>query len=254
MKVKDSVGLVTGGASGLGAGTVRMLVENGGKAVILDLPTSQGKRLADELGDAALFVPTDVSNSEQVSAAVAAAVERFGRIDLAVNAAGISPAHRVVNRKGEMFPMDTWQRTLDINLTGVFDVVRNVANAMRRNEPGEDGERGLIVNVASVAGLEGQVGQAAYTASKGAVVQLTLQLARDLSVHGIRVLTVAPGIMDTSMLQGLDDKRKAELIGLHVFPKRLGRPGDFARLVQCFMEVTLLNGEIVRLDAATRLG
>lgn len=254
MRVKDSVGLVTGGASGLGAGAVRMLIANGGKAAILDLPNSHGKALADELGDAAHFVPTDVADPDQVSAAIQAAVQRFGHVDVAVNAAGVSPAHRVVNLKGEMFPMDMWRRTIDINLTGAFDVVRNVAKAMSQNDPGEDGERGLIINVASAAGLEGQAGQAAYTASKGALVQLTLQLARDLSIHGIRVMTVAPGIMDTPMLQGLDDKRKGELVDLHVFPKRLGKPEDFARLVQCFMEVTLLNGELVRLDAATRLG
>ncbi|MEU6573427.1 SDR family NAD(P)-dependent oxidoreductase [Streptomyces sp. NPDC046805] len=254
MQVKDSVGIVTGGAGGLGAGVVRMLVENGGKAVILDLPSSRGKDLAAELADAALFVPTDVSDADQVEAAVTTAVAHFGKVDLAVNAAGISPAHRVVDRKGEMFPMDMWQRTLDINLTGAFDVLRNVALAMSKNVPGQDAERGLIVNVASAAGLEGQAGQAAYTASKGALVQLTLQLARDLAIHGIRVMTVAPGIMDTPMLQGLDDKRKSELVDLHVFPKRLGSAEDFARLVRCFMEITLLNGELVRLDAATRLG
>jgi len=254
MKVDNSVGLVTGGASGLGAGAVRMLVDNGGKVAILDLPRSPGKALADELGEAALFVAADVSNPEQVAGAIAEVVGHFGRIDLAINAAGISPAHRVVDRKGEMFPLDTWQRTLDINLTGAFDVLRHAAKAMTANEPGEDGERGLIVNVASAAGLEGQAGQAAYTASKGALVQLTLQLARDLAIHGIRVMTVAPGIMDTPMLQGLDERRKGELVDLHVFPKRLGTPADFARLVRCFMEVTLLNGELVRLDAATRLG
>lgn len=254
MQVKDTVGLVTGGASGLGASVVRMLVASGGRAAILDLPDSSGKALAEEFGDAALFLPTDVSNREQVAGAVQQAVSTFGRIDLAVNAAGISPAHRVVDRKGRMFPMDVWQRALDINLTGAFDVLRNVALAMSDNEPGQDGERGLIVNVASTAGLEGQVGQAAYSASKGALVQLTLQLARDLSIHGIRVMTVAPGIMDTPMLQGLDAKRKSDLVDLHVFPKRLGTPDDFARLVRCFMEVTLLNGEVVRLDAATRLG
>ena len=254
MQVKDTVGLVTGGASGLGAGVVRMLTGGGGKAVIIDLPGSQGKALAEELGSAALFVSADVSNPGQVAAAVAAGVERFGRIDLAVNAAGVSPAHRVVNRKGEMFPLDVWQRAIDINLTGTFDVLRNVARVMTQNAPGEDGERGLIVNVASAAGLEGQAGQAAYTASKGAVIQLTLQLARDLAVCGIRVMSVAPGIMNTAMLRDLDDKRKSELVDLHVFPKRLGTPADFARLVRCFMEVTLLNGEVVRLDAATRLG
>lgn len=254
MQIKGAVGLVTGGASGLGEGVVRMLVEAGACAVIVDLPGSRGAELAEELGEGVAFAPADVSDPRQVHAAVATAVERFGRIDLGVNAAGISPAHRVVDRKGEMFPMDTWRRALDINLTGTFDVLRNVAKAMTANDPGVDGERGLIVNVASAAGLEGQVGQAAYTASKGAIVQLTLQLARDLSSWGIRVMTVAPGIMDTGMLAGIDEQRREKLVDLHVFPKRLGTPADFARLVACFMEVTLLNGEVVRLDAATRLG
>ncbi len=253
MQVAGAVGLVTGGGGGLGAGVVRMLVEHGGRAVILDLETSPAATLAAELGDAVLFVPTDVSDPDQVAGAVARAVETFGRIDLCVNAAGISPAHRVVDRRGTMFPLDTFRKTIDVNMTGSFDVVRHVAKAMSENAPGIDDERGLIVNVASAAGLEGQTGQAAYTASKGAIVALTLQLARDLSVWGIRVMSVAPGIMDTPMLAGADEARRAALVDLHVFPKRLGTPEDFAALVKTFMEVTLLNGEYVRLDAATRL-
>jgi 3-hydroxyacyl-CoA dehydrogenase/3-hydroxy-2-methylbutyryl-CoA dehydrogenase len=254
MKVADSVGLVTGGGGGLGAGVVKMLVEGGGKAVVLDLPSSPAAELADSLGKDVLFVPTDISDGEQVEAAVRSAVERAGRIDLCVNAAGISPAHRVVDRKGRMHPLDMFERTLDVNLVGAFDVIRHVTEAMSHNDPGEDGERGLIVNVSSAAGLEGQPGQAAYTASKGALLALTLQLARDLAIWAVRVMTVAPGIMDTPMLSGLDDRRRAELVDLHVFPRRLGTPADFAGLVKCFMEVTLLNGEYVRLDAATRLG
>lgn len=253
MQVQGSVGLVTGGGGGLGAGVVRMLLENGGKAVILDLDRSPGAELAAELGDDVLFIPTDVSDQDQVTAAVAQAVATFGRIDLCVNAAGVSPAHRVVDRRGTMFPLDTFRSTIDINLTGSFDVIRHVAKAMSENDPGVDGERGLIVNVASAAGLEGQTGQAAYTASKGAILALTLQLARDLSVWGIRVMSVAPGIMDTPMLAGIDDERRAALVDLHVFPKRLGTPADFAAVVKTCMEVTLLNGEYVRLDAATRL-
>jgi 3-hydroxyacyl-CoA dehydrogenase/3-hydroxy-2-methylbutyryl-CoA dehydrogenase len=231
-----------------------MLVANGAKAVVVDLAGSPGAALADELGDSVLFLPVDVTDAEAVGAAVQAAVDRFGRIDLLVNAAGISPAARVVNRAGKMFPLDTFKKTIDINLVGAFDVLRNVARAMSENEPGTDGERGLIVNVTSAAAFEGQSGQAAYTASKGAIASLTLMLARDLASWGIRVMSIAPGIMDTPMLAGIDDDRRAALLDLHLFPKRLGTPADFAALVKVFMEVTLLNGEVVRLDAATRLG
>lgn len=231
-----------------------MLVANGAKAVVLDLAGSPGAALAAELGENVYFIPVDVTDSEAVGAAVQAAVAKFGRIDLLVNAAGISPAARVVNRAGKMFPLDTFKKTIDINLVGAFDVLRNVAKAMSENAPGVDGERGLIVNVTSAAAFEGQSGQAAYTASKGAIASLTLMLARDLATWGIRVMSIAPGIMDTPMLAGIDDDRRAALLDLHLFPKRLGTPADFAALVKVFMEVNLLNGEVVRLDAATRLG
>lgn len=253
MQVKGSTGLVTGGASGLGEGVVRMLAAEGGRAVIVDLPASRGAELAEELGDGTTFVPADVTVPEQVAGAVAAAVDAYGRIDVCVNCAGVSPAHRVVKRDGTLHPLDTFSRAVEINLVGLFDVVRNAAGAMARNEPGADGERGLIVNTASIAGIEGQTGQAAYAASKGGVIALTLPLARDLAQWGIRVLTICPGIMDTAMLAGVDDERRSALIDLHVFPKRLGVPDDFAQLVRGFMTNTMLNGDVVRLDAATRL-
>jgi len=253
MQIEGSVGLITGGASGLGEGVVRMLAAGGGRAAILDLPTSRGAEIASELGDAVAFFPTDVSDPDQVEAAIDGAVGRFGRLDLTVNCAGISPAQRIVGKGGELYPLDLFKRAVDINLNGLFDVVRRSAGVMARNEPGTDGERGLIVNVASIAGFEGQVGQAAYTASKGAVIALTIQLARDLERQGIRVMGIAPGMMDTGMLAGVDERRRQALIDIHVFPKRLGTPDDFARLVRCFMETTLLNGDVVRLDAATRL-
>lgn len=253
MRIEGSVGLVTGGASGLGAGAARRLVAGGGRVGILDLASSAGAELAGELGEAALFVPTDVSDESAVEKAVGAVAERFGRLDVCVNAAGISPAARVLSRKGELHPLDLFRRTLEINLVGAFDVLRHAVAVMARNEPRPDGERGLIVNVSSAAALEGQAGQAAYSASKGGLVALTLPLARDLAIWGIRVMTVCPGIMDTGMLAGADEKRRAALMDLHVFPKRLGRPEDFARLVTSFMENELLNGEVVRLDAATRL-
>lgn len=254
MRIPDSVALVTGGASGLGEGLVRMLVAEGGRAAILDLPSSRGQAVADELGDAVRFFPTDVSQTDQVQASVEGVVEAFGRLDIASNCAGVSPASRVVGREHKLFSLDTFRQAVEINLIGLFDVVRWSARFMADNEPGEDGERGLIVNVASIAGYEGQVGQAAYTASKGGVIALTLQLARDLERQGIRVMGVAPGMMDTGMLAGIDEKRRAALIDLNLFPKRLGRPDDFAALVKTFIEVTLLNGDVVRLDAATRLG
>jgi 3-hydroxyacyl-CoA dehydrogenase/3-hydroxy-2-methylbutyryl-CoA dehydrogenase len=254
MRVQNSVGVVTGGASGLGLGVVRMLAAGGGRAVILDLPGSPGSEIAAELGDAVRFVAVDVADPASVESAVAQAAVRFGRIDVLVNCAGVSPAHPMINRAGELFPLEVFARAVDVNLVGLFDVVRQVAAQMARNAPSDEGERGLIVNVASIAGIEGQVGQAAYAASKGGVIALTLPLARDLARQGIRVMAVAPGIMDTPMLAGVDERRRAALIDIHVFPKRLGTAEDFAAVVRTFMETTMLNGEVVRLDAATRLG
>ena len=254
MEVNGSVGVVTGGASGLGQGLIRMLVEGGARAVVLDLPSSKGAELVDELGtDSAQFVEVDVAQPDQVERAMAAAHQAFGRIDVVANCAGVSPASLVLSRNKDLYPLDVFRRAVDINLNGLFDVVRWSAYYMSDNEPSAEGERGLIVNVASIAGYEGQMGQAAYAASKGGVIALTLPLARDLARWGIRVMAVAPGIMDTGMVAGIDEERRSKLIDIHVFPKRLGRPDDFARLVRCFMEDTLLNGEVVRLDAATRL-
>jgi 3-hydroxyacyl-CoA dehydrogenase/3-hydroxy-2-methylbutyryl-CoA dehydrogenase len=253
VQVAGAVGLVTGGASGLGESVVRMLAGAGARAAIVDLPASPGAAVAAELGDDVLFVPADVCVPAEVEAAVAAVVDAFGRLDVTVNCAGISPAHRVLTSDGTPHPLDLFRRAVDVNLVGLFDVVRWSAHHMAANQPGEDGERGLVVNVASIAGLEGQVGQAAYAASKGAVLALTLPLARDLERNGIRVLAIAPGMMDTPMLGGLPEDFRERLVGLHVFPRRLGRADELAALVRTFMEVTLLNGEVVRLDAAARL-
>lgn len=253
MRIDETVALVTGGASGLGEGVVRMVTAAGGKAAILDLPSSKGAAIAAELGDGAAFFELDVSDPDQVGPAVDGAAEHFGMVNLLVSCAGVSPASRTLDRKGNMHSLDVFKRAVEVNLVGLFDVVRNTARQMARNEPGEDGERGLIVNVASIAGIEGQAGQTAYGASKGGVVALTLPLARDLAIWGIRVMTIAPGIMDTQMLAGVTDERRNALRDIQVFPKRLGRPAEFAALVRAFMENTLLNGDVVRLDAATRL-
>lgn len=253
MRFEHAVALVTGGGSGLGEGTARAIVAAGGSAAIVDLPSSRGRAVAEELGDRAAFMPTDIRDPEQVRAAVEDTVDRFGRIDLAVNCAGVADAARVLGRDGTMFPLDTYRKVIDINLVGLFDVVRNTARVMSRNEADDDGCHGVIVNVASIAGYEGQAGQAAYSGSKAGVIGMTLPLARDLASYGIRVACICPGIFDTGMLAGTDEKIRQRLIDIHVFPKRLGDPADFAHLVRAIVENPMLNGEVIRLDAATRL-
>ena len=252
MKVQGSRSLVTGGASGLGEVTVRRLVEGGGRVVILDLPSSAGAEVAAAVQG--VFVAADVTNPGEVEGAVDQAAEALGGLDLCVNAAGVAPAHRVVTKSGDLFPLDVFRFVLDVNLVGLFDVTRLAARHMTANEPTEDGERGLIVNVASIASFEGQIGQAAYSASKGGVAAMTLPLARDLASYGIRVMAIAPGIMDTPLLDGVNPELKEQLKAVHVFPRRLGAPDEFARLVIHLMENVLLNGEVIRLDAAARMG
>lgn len=245
--------LVTGGASGLGEGVVRAIAKRGGRALIVDLPTSNGASLAESLGPSVEFASADVSKPEAVAAAVGAAVQHMGGIDLVVNCAGVSPAERTVGREGTIHSLDVFRRTVEINLIGLFDVVRRSALTMMSNAPAAGGERGVIINVSSIAAMEGQKGQAAYAASKGGVLALTLPLARDLADIGIRVVTICPGIMDTAMVAGLDERRRNALLDIHLFPKRLGKPSDFAQLVEAICETEMLNGESIRLDAATRL-
>jgi 3-hydroxyacyl-CoA dehydrogenase/3-hydroxy-2-methylbutyryl-CoA dehydrogenase len=253
VRVEGSVTIITGGASGLGEGLARSLVADGGRVVLLDLAGSAGAELAGELGEGARFEPVDVTVPEQVEAAVERAGAAFGRIDVAVGCAGISQAVRTLGRDGEPFPLEEFRRTIDINLVGAFDVVRWAARRMAANPPGEDGERGLIVNVGSIAGIEGHAGQAAYAASKGAINALTLPLARDLAAWGIRVVTVAPGMMDTPMTRAASEGYLQRLLELQLFPRRFGTAEDFARIVRAIMESTLLNGEVIRLDAGARL-
>jgi 3-hydroxyacyl-CoA dehydrogenase/3-hydroxy-2-methylbutyryl-CoA dehydrogenase len=254
MRVDGSVGVVTGGASGLGEAAARMLVEGGGRVAIFDRQDSDGEAVAHGLGDAALFVGVDVSRDDEVDGAMTLVGQHFGRLDVTVNCAGVSPRHAVVDESGTLHPLGLFRRAVDVNLVGLFDVVRHSAQLMAQNAPGADGERGLIVNVASIAGIEGQAGQTAYAATKGAVLALTLPLARDLAGVGIRVMAIAPGMMDTAMLRRLEASDRDALVAHHLFPKRLGRPGEFAELVRALMEITLFNGEVVRLDAGTRLG
>jgi 3-hydroxyacyl-CoA dehydrogenase/3-hydroxy-2-methylbutyryl-CoA dehydrogenase len=253
VEIEGSVALVTGGASGLGFGAAKRLANGGGSVVMVDLDEVKGSAAAAELGDRALFIACDVRDPAAVADAVAAAAEEWGKIDILVNAAGVAPAQRLISRDGVLFVLDLFEFVIRVNLIGMFDVTRHVAAVMARNEPGTDGERGVIVNVASIAAFEGQVGQVAYSASKGGIVGMTLPLARDLAGVGVRVITVAPGIMDTPLLAGAPQELKDSLAGLHVFPRRLGSPDDFAHLVQAIVENPLLNGEVIRLDAGARM-
>jgi 3-hydroxyacyl-CoA dehydrogenase / 3-hydroxy-2-methylbutyryl-CoA dehydrogenase len=253
MGFENAVVLVTGGASGLGEGVARAVAAAGGKVALLDLPRSRGAGIADELGSSALFIPTDVAAADEVQAAVDIAVDAFGHLTLAVNCAGVADAARVLSRDGEMFPLETYRKVININLVGTFDVIRNSVRAMSRNTPDQNGARGVIVNVASIAGIEGQAGQAAYSGSKAGVIGMTLPLARDLASIGVRVCCICPGIFDTGMLAAADERLRERLADSHVFPKRLGTPADFAQLVCAIYENPMLNGEVIRLDAATRL-
>jgi NAD(P)-dependent dehydrogenase (short-subunit alcohol dehydrogenase family) len=252
MKIDGCVALVSGGASGLGEATVRRIVTAGGSAVILDRPGSAGEELAHALGAQTTFAPADVTSAEEVSAAVARALERFGRLHVAVNCAGIGAAMRTVSKQGPM-PLELFAKVIAVNLTGTFNVIRLAADAMAKNEPNDEGERGVIVNTASAAAFDGQIGQAAYSASKGGVVGMTLPIARDLASLGIRVVTIAPGTFDTPMLAMLPDEQRQALAAQIPFPSRLGRPTEFAALACHVIENPMLNGETIRLDGALRM-
>src|SRR5437879_6686585 len=242
MKIAGAVALVTGGASGLGEATVAMVVENGGRAAILDRPGSAGEDVARRLGAQALFAAADVTSAEEVQAAVAKVVERFGSVHVCVSCAGVGAAMRTITKQGPM-PLDLFAKVIAINLTGTFNVLRLAAAQMARNAPNAEGERGVVVNTASAAAFDGQIGQAAYAASKGGVVSLTLPVARDLASVGVRVMTIAPGTFDTPMLAMLPDEPRRALAEQIPFPSRLGRPEEFAALVRHIIENVYLNGE-----------
>jgi NAD(P)-dependent dehydrogenase (short-subunit alcohol dehydrogenase family) len=245
--------LVTGGASGLGGAAARMLVDAGANVVILDVNAETGAKAAAELGPRAHFHRTDVTSEGDVRAALAAAVEHFGGVRGCVNAAGIAIAEKVLGKSGP-HALESFERTIRINLIGTFNVIRLVAEALAAEPPTESGERGVIVNTASVAAYDGQMGQAAYSASKGGIVAMTLPIARDLAKSGIRVMTVAPGIFDTPLLAGLPEAARQSLGQQVPFPSRLGRPDEYAALVRHILENEMLNGEVIRLDGALRMG
>jgi NAD(P)-dependent dehydrogenase (short-subunit alcohol dehydrogenase family) len=250
MQIKNSVFLITGGASGLGEATARMAAENGGKVVIVDMQAEAGEKLARELGGR--YAKADVTSETDGKAAVALALKEFGGVHVLVNCAGIAVAERTVG-KDAPHSLASFTKVVNVNLIGTFNMIRLAAEAMTKASPNASGERGVIVNTASVAAFDGQIGQAAYSASKGGVVGMTLPIARDLSRNGIRVCTIAPGLFETPMLKGLP-KEAQESLGKQVpFPSRLGRPTEYAQLVKAIVEIEMLNGETIRLDGALRM-
>ena len=250
MLIKNSVFLVTGGASGLGEATARMAAENGAKVVIADLQADLGEKLAKEIGGR--FAKCDVTSEGDGKAAVALAVKEFGGVHVLVNCAGIAIAERTLGKEAP-HDLARFARVININLIGTFNMIRLAADAMAKAGPNAAGERGVIINTASVAAFDGQIGQAAYSASKGGIVGMTLPIARDLSRNGIRVCTIAPGLFETPMMKGLP-KEAQESLGKQVpFPSRLGRPAEYAQLARAIIENEMLNGETIRLDGAIRM-
>ena len=249
MDIQGKVFIVTGGASGLGEGTARMLAANGAKVVIADMQAEKGQAVAQEIGGA--FVKCDVSNEDDGRAVVAQATS-MGKLMGLVNCAGIAPAVKTVGKDGA-HPLNTYTKTIMVNLVGTFNMIRLAAEAMCKNEPETTGERGVMISTASVAAYDGQIGQAAYSASKGGVVGMTLPIARDLARDGIRNMTIAPGIFGTPMLFGMPQEVQDKLAAGVPFPSRLGTPQDYAKLVKHIIENDMLNGEVIRLDGAIRL-
>jgi NAD(P)-dependent dehydrogenase (short-subunit alcohol dehydrogenase family) len=252
MDIKGKVALVSGGASGLGRAVVERLHAAGASVVILDREQSEGAKIASSLGERAIFSASDVTSAELVKKSIDTAVQKFGGLHIAVNCAGVGTAARTLSKTGPM-DLDLFRHVINVNLVGTFNVVRLAAEQMAKNEANADGERGVIVNTASVAAYDGQIGQAAYAASKGGIVSLTLPVARDLSKNGIRVMTIAPGIFDTPMLALLPEDTRASLGASVPFPSRLGKPSEYALLTEHIVTNPMLNGEVIRLDGALRM-
>lgn len=250
MNLSDTAAIITGGASGLGEATARHFAAQGAQVTLLDRDADRGAKVAAEIGG--YFAETDVTKEASVAAAVGLATDKMGKITAAVNCAGIADGIKTVGRDGP-HPLDAFQRTIDINLVGSFNVARLAAAQMALNEPDADGARGVIINTASIAAFDGQKGQAAYAASKGGVVGMTLPMARDLASTGIRVMTIAPGIFMTPMLAGLPEEVQAQLAADVPNPPRLGDPKEYGRLAGFIVEMGYLNGEVIRIDGALRM-
>ncbi|HSJ45711.1 MAG TPA: SDR family NAD(P)-dependent oxidoreductase [Euzebyales bacterium] len=252
MRLDDATFIVTGGGSGLGAATARALAAGGANVVLADVNVDAGTSTAAEIGDRARFVEADVTGEAGGQGAVEAAMETFGGVRGLVNCAGIATATRVVGRDAPQ-PLEEFTTVITVNLIGTFNMIRLAGAAMLTNEPNDAGERGVIVNTASVAAFDGQIGQAAYSASKGGVAAMTLPVAREFAQHGIRVVTIAPGIFDTPMMAGLPEKARESLGSQVPFPSRLGRPDEYAALAVHIVANEMLNGEVIRLDGAIRM-
>ncbi|WP_370401650.1 3-hydroxyacyl-CoA dehydrogenase [Sulfitobacter sp. JB4-11] len=250
MQITTTAAVITGGASGLGEATARHFAAQGAKVTLLDRDTTRGPAVAEEIGG--FFCETDVTSEASVQSAIDTAQDRMGALTAAVNCAGVAIAAKTTGRDGP-HPMSAWQTTIDVNLTGTFNIARLAATAMARNEPEPDGARGVIINTASIAAFDGQKGQVAYSASKGGIVGMTLPMARDLAKDGIRVMTIAPGIFATPMLKGLPQEVQDSLAAEVTNPARLGDPNEYARLAAFIVEMGYLNGEVIRIDGALRM-
>ena len=261
MQLTNATAIVTGGASGLGEATTRMLVANGANVVILDLNDERGNALAEELGSVVRFAKTNVTDETDVQTAINMAISTFGAVHINVNCAGVGEARKTLGKVDGVYgahSLAVFQKVVSVNLIGTFNVIRLAALAMEHNEPGPsngsfEGERGVIINTASVAAYDGQIGQAAYSASKGGIVGMTLPIARDLARSGIRVMTIAPGLFETPLLAGLPEEARLSLGQQVPFPSRLGRPSEYGLLVKSILENPMLNGEVIRLDGAIRM-
>lgn len=252
MDNKDIVALVTGGASGLGEATVIELMKKGAKVAIVDIDSAKGEKLAGTVGADAIFVNADVTSEADISKALRKIIDTFGKINVAVNCAGITNPGKIMSKKGPL-PLDSFNKVLQLNLVGTLNVIRLAVEQMINNTPNVEGEKGVIVNTASIAAFDGQIGQAAYGASKGGIVGMTLPIARECADYGIRVVTIAPGLFETPLMAGLPPAVKEEMVKTIPFPRRLGKPAEFASLVIHIIENTMFNGCCIRLDAALRM-
>jgi len=252
VELKACIAAVTGGASGLGEATVRKLAAGGAKVAILDIAVLKGKNIATELGANVALIDTNVCDQVSVQNAINKVVDLFGGINTVVNCAGVADPGKVISRKGPL-PLESFNRVVQINLVGTFNVLRLAIERMIKNMPNGEGERGVIINTASAAAFDGQIGQPAYSASKAGVVGMTLPIARECAEYGIRVMAIAPGLFETPMVAGLPEAAREALAKMPPFPQRLGRPVEYAQLVQHIIENPMLNGEVIRLDAALRM-